>query len=344
MEKQFKEEIISIIKDQLKSAIIDDLPISAIMPFPTEVPPLGWLICDGRFYRKEQFPELFEIISFVFGKKDDCFRVPDLQGQFIRGLDQKGNVDPERTLGSSQNDTILGHRHDIKQDTKTSESGAHFHKVFYDKSKTTGWSGDYSRVYEINQKHRSDYVCETTSDGQHYHSIPSASVLDVSSSSFGDVKNRVGNETRPKNVALLYCIKAEHIRGIQEYTRSEYNTLLKRLSSDIVENTASEDEYVPIVPKGSKEYSESINRIKEMFFKRVPDNRNDLLLRTGRCFEAICLYNARVGEVTKGFDDTGLYYLVCWMADKGIIRQQEKDAFKEEVKRFFRSARPNWDK
>ena len=345
MDKSFKEEIISLIKEQLASTVADELPIGAIMPFPINYAPLGWLICDGRYYHKDQFPELFESISFTFGKKDQFFRVPDLQGQFIRGLDLKGNVDPERTLSfQPQHDTILGHRHAFFQAEETSASGYHNHSIPVDKSKIIGgsWGGIFSDTLSRPQHPQAMIVSDACPN--HTHKLPQGSVQDVISSSYGDVKNRIGNETRPTNIALLYCIKAEHVSGIREYTKSEYNTLLKRLSSDIVENTASEDEYVPIVPKGSKEYSESINRIKEMFFKRVPDNRNDLLLRTGRCFEAICLYNARVGEVTKGFDDTGLYYLVCWMADKGIIRQQEKDAFKEEVKRFFRSAHPNWDK
>ena len=343
MDAILEKEIIDIIKKQMSALADDGLLIGSIMPFPMEKVPIGWLACDGRYYEQKRYPELFDAIGYRFGQRQDLFRVPDLQGQFVRGLDLKGNVDPGRTLGSLQNDALLGHRHGISQASHTDGAGEHDHKINYDYSWTTSvFSGDYKRVYRIDRESTNLQGC-TKSSGTHAHSIPPAKVLDVTSSSYGDVNGRVGNETRPKNIALLYCIKAEHVQGIRDFVHSEYSTLLDRLSSDMEEKSISEEETISVMPISSKGYQDAIDRIRERYFKTLPASRNDLLWRTGRCFEALCLYNARVRGASKGFDETGLYYLVCWLADRGIIRHQEKVAFKEEVKAFFRSARPDWN-
>lgn len=344
MDAVLEKEIIDIVKKQMSALTDDGMPIGSIMPFPMEKAPVGWLACDGRLYAKEQFPALFDAIEYRFGESQGLFRVPDLQGQFVRGLDLKGNIDPGRTLGSLQDDALLGHRHGISQASETDSAGEHYHGINYDYTGTPGFfSGDYKRVYKIDRD-ASSLQGFTKSSGAHSHPIPRATVLDVTSSSYGDVSGRVGNETRPKNVALLYCIKAEHIQGIRDFVQAEYGTLLNRLSSDMVEKSISAEESIPVMPVASAGYQDAIERIKGQFFKTVPDKRTELLWRTGRCFEAICLYNARAGASSKGFDDTGLHLLVSWMADKGIIKHQERETFKEDIKAFFRSARPDWSR
>ena len=103
------------------------------------------------------------------------FNLPDLRGQFVRGLD---NV---RTLGSIQNwSTGMP-----KNKFITNTTGNHNHNI--NKSwNTTGNSPIYGVTYQ--SEAGSDYT--TTTAGNHSHII-----------SGGD------SETRPDNIALNYIMK-----------------------------------------------------------------------------------------------------------------------------------------
>lgn len=82
----------------------DPTPVGAILPFPGEIIPLGWCICDGREILQADYPDLYKILpTSSDGKK----RIPDLRGEFIRGLDNGRGVDSGRLNGSFQNATQL---------------------------------------------------------------------------------------------------------------------------------------------------------------------------------------------------------------------------------------------
>ena len=50
----------------------------------------GWLLCDGRSIPIDSYPELFDMIGTAWGagENKDEFRLPDLRGQFLRGVEQ----------------------------------------------------------------------------------------------------------------------------------------------------------------------------------------------------------------------------------------------------------------
>lgn len=51
----------------------------------TEIP-LGYLLCDGSSYLREDYPDLFNAIKDTYGADDDYhFNVPDFRGMFLRG-------------------------------------------------------------------------------------------------------------------------------------------------------------------------------------------------------------------------------------------------------------------
>ena len=66
-----------------------------------------WLPCDGEAYSTTDYPGLFGICQYNWGRTpnsvpshDDDFRVPNLQGQFLRGVDHKPAsqaIDPDRS-------------------------------------------------------------------------------------------------------------------------------------------------------------------------------------------------------------------------------------------------------
>ncbi|RKH93614.1 tail fiber protein [Corallococcus sp. AB038B] len=84
------------------------IPIGSVVAFAGTTPPDGWLLCDGGFYSAKAYPELAVVIQDVYGAKFEHFRVPDLRGRFVRGLNGSGDgenrdVDgANRQLGSVQ--------------------------------------------------------------------------------------------------------------------------------------------------------------------------------------------------------------------------------------------------
>lgn len=65
----------------------------------TATAPRGWVVCDGRKLHRAMFPELFAAIGYRYLKNGEApsvyYRVPDLQGYFLRGVDPAGKVDPD---------------------------------------------------------------------------------------------------------------------------------------------------------------------------------------------------------------------------------------------------------
>jgi len=148
----------------------------------------GWIPCDGDDAPADKYPELCRAIGSFYGKStitDHC-KLPNLQGQFLRGLDSSGAIDPKRLLGSPQSfATALPNK-----EFAISESGKHSH----DLPKKAFWSGGTG---------------------------PSGFLLDVKSGFIpGEGIGESGNhshvirgggdeETRPVNVAVNFLIRAK---------------------------------------------------------------------------------------------------------------------------------------
>lgn len=152
----------------------DSNPIGTIVMYASAAPPAGWFPCDGRALLRSAYPDLFAAIGTAFTTSTDIryFNIPDLRGQFVRGWDRMGGtargVDLNRVFGSSQEDSFEAHAHGLAEvQTQT--------KTF-----DLGTNPSYTT---------SDLVTPTTSN------ITSKTALS------GE------GETRPKNVALVYCIK-----------------------------------------------------------------------------------------------------------------------------------------
>lgn len=202
-----------MINDELKEYIkreiaqATQIPVGAIFAFPSENIPEGFLPCEGQELSRTQYPKLFELIGTAFGGGNKTFCLPDLQGQFIRGLDRMGNVDKEdgnaRQLGVYQADAIQGHRHTAGE---TSFDGSHLHE-YYESSNTiyygTNTISDDKTAY-LWSNSDSGARNKTNYSGSHSHKF---SIGSVSNDSYGKI--RVASETRPKNIALIFCIKVQ---------------------------------------------------------------------------------------------------------------------------------------
>jgi len=128
---------------------------------------------------------LFSAIGTTYGGGDGSttFNLPDLRGEFVRGLDDGRGVDTSRTLGSSQADaTALP---DTAFTGSTNTAGNHDHSYATNQGTGGGQGGGGADTGSRN--------ATTNQAGSHSHS--------VTINGGGDA------ETRPRNVALLACIK-----------------------------------------------------------------------------------------------------------------------------------------
>lgn len=119
-----------IIQERLNRVARDvaGVPIGTIVAFggPESCIPDGWLLCKGDVLNSCEYEELYNVIGTRWGGDGNTFRIPDLQGRFLRGLDKSGNVDRDVSsrialfpggsfgaeIGSYQIDAFQGHRHE----------------------------------------------------------------------------------------------------------------------------------------------------------------------------------------------------------------------------------------
>lgn len=181
------------------------LPVGTILIYSSENVPAGFMPCDGRELSKSRYPELYALIGGTWGESSTSFYLPDLQGQFIRGWDKEGDEDPERMFGSFQDDAFQGHSHNVDS---CSENGRHFHYVGYTKSviseANTFFSNcEYKYICNYDYEYKTGNM-NSDKDGNHKHEITIGLPID---STFQKV--RMSTETRPKNIALMFCIKVK---------------------------------------------------------------------------------------------------------------------------------------
>lgn len=196
---------------------MNELPIGCIFCYPSAICPAGFLPCDGRELSKSLYPELYKLIKGTWGETGKSFFLPDLRGQFIRGWDDGGGVDPEsgadyvRSLGSEQQDALQGHSHAVDSKVSTSScAGSHSHSFYLDEH-----GGGLGTLFDClstrkTYKAKNKAICRESSEsaGYHSHSFQAdVTVLDVIDSTNGRV--RISTETRPKNVSLMFCMKVK---------------------------------------------------------------------------------------------------------------------------------------
>ena len=80
------------------SSVTDFFPVGAVISMAGTLPEeMKWLLCDGREFSIDDYPQLFEIIQFAYGgnEEDKIFAVPDYRGRFLRGTSYDSGIDPD---------------------------------------------------------------------------------------------------------------------------------------------------------------------------------------------------------------------------------------------------------
>ncbi len=77
-------------------------PPGMVAYFALSACPSGWLEADGSLVSRTTYAALFSAMGMMFGNGDGSttFALPDLRGEFIRGYDHGRGADPDRALGS----------------------------------------------------------------------------------------------------------------------------------------------------------------------------------------------------------------------------------------------------
>lgn len=142
--------------------------------FATPYTPPGWLKCDGSPISRSTYPGLFAVIGTIYGAGDGSttFNLPDLRGEFVRGWDSGRKVDEGRAFGGVQFGSVEAHRHP-----------------------TLDWN---ELGFLVNGQGKGDPIQGTHLTGYSPNQYAGrVNVTGVTGAS----------ETRPRNVALLACIK-----------------------------------------------------------------------------------------------------------------------------------------
>ena len=161
---------------------ISTIPAGAVMAFAMDTAPSGWLAANGAAVKRTGtggYPALFDAIGTLYGVGDTLttFNLPDLRGYFVRGSGTNIDGTVSGVFGAKQADAFQNFTGTIEIDAFIKPEGA----------------------FNTDSTARGNYIDNTGATGP---SGASERVeLDPSTVA------RTSTETRPKNIAMLYCIK-----------------------------------------------------------------------------------------------------------------------------------------
>ncbi|MER2105195.1 MAG: tail fiber protein, partial [Pseudomonas atacamensis] len=151
------------------------LPVGATIAFPLDKVAPGFLELDGSVKSIAVYPDLAAFLGTTFNKGDEGagnFRLPESRGEFLRGWDHGRGVDAGRAVGSYQAEEIREHMH-------------------YMSARYAGGSGTSVAA-----------TVQLGFSGQPETNSKTSGVEALNGDAMG------GLETRPRNLAVMWCIKA----------------------------------------------------------------------------------------------------------------------------------------
>ena len=82
----------------VSQALADLIPVGVIVPFVGKKAPSGWALCHGGTLPKDEYPELYDMVGYLYGGEGNDFGVPDLRTRVPVGYDVRNP--PFNTLGA----------------------------------------------------------------------------------------------------------------------------------------------------------------------------------------------------------------------------------------------------
>jgi phage-related tail fiber protein len=167
------------------------VPAGAIIYLARDTAPSGWLKANGAAVSRSVYSDLFNAIGTTFGAGNGSttFNLPDLRGEFLRGWDDGRGVDAGRGFASGQAYATAAPQTTTPQGLRRDGST---HALMN--------AANPSRVGFMRVGNPGEVVTPSGHDSTVRSGHP-GSEPDVLQSVTGDA------ETRPRNIALLACIK-----------------------------------------------------------------------------------------------------------------------------------------
>tara|TARA_R110000787_G_scaffold34909_1_gene90095 strand:+ start:883 stop:1728 length:846 start_codon:yes stop_codon:yes gene_type:complete len=152
------------------------VPTGTVIYHAANTPPTNFIKANGAAVSRSTYSDLFTAVGTTFGVGDGSttFNVPDLRGEFMRGWDDSRGIDGSRVFGSAQSDDNKSH--------------GHAYTLCSDNSGASGTSGGF-----ITRNIGISYVGPATGT----RSTAAGRQIGISG----------GSEARPRNLAMLACIK-----------------------------------------------------------------------------------------------------------------------------------------
>jgi microcystin-dependent protein len=152
------------------------VPAGAVQAFAMNSAPTGWLAADGTAVSRSTYAALFAAISTTYGAGDGSttFALPDLRGIFVRGSGSQAisGITYNKTFAAKEGDAFQGHQHAVTHDAQKLIGPVH-----------------------------------TIAGGFGAESVPASIQIGNPTTDGANGTPRTASETRPANIALLYCIK-----------------------------------------------------------------------------------------------------------------------------------------
>lgn len=180
----------NITYDDKRLLNVDDLigiiPSGAVMYFAGQTAPEGWLKANGAAVSRTTYATLFAAIGTTYGAGDgrSTFNLPDLRAEFLRGWDDGRGIDSGRAFGSAQSDAIRNIKGSLEA-VYGSDRYALYTKA--DGAFTTDWDDGSNETFKGSSNNYVNRKKRVVFDAG--RSVPTA------------------DENRPRNIALLACIK-----------------------------------------------------------------------------------------------------------------------------------------
>lgn len=179
------------------------MPTGSVLTFAGASCPTGYLPADGSAVSRSTFAGLFAVLGITHGQGDGSttFNVPDYRGRFLRGADGSAGRDPDsstrssmnlggntgNTVGSVQGHEFYSHTHIQNAHNHIQDPHNHYQYGSY----TTGGTNGLQSVG----------VGSTQTAGA--TGINTATNQPATATN----QNSGGNETRPINAYVNFCIK-----------------------------------------------------------------------------------------------------------------------------------------
>jgi phage-related tail fiber protein len=162
------------------------LPVGSIVAFPGDTPPVGFLELDNSVKSSALYPDLSAYLAGKFNRGDEGvgnFRLPESRGEFLRGWDHGRGVDAGREIGTAQAEAFKAHNH-----------------RYFDSTAATMDPAGAWQAGTING------ASAVISAGAFLSGVDGGLAMQMVNAI--NTVNTGGNETRPRNMAVMWCIKA----------------------------------------------------------------------------------------------------------------------------------------